>query len=52
MAPGHNEKWVEDAKPTPLIVIPWWEFHIKKNIVDMGKAIKEELNDEGNKNSR
>jgi len=21
MAPGHNEKWVEDTKPTPLIAM-------------------------------
>jgi len=27
--PGHNEKWVEDAEPTPLIAMPWLEFHIK-----------------------
>jgi len=27
-APDHNERWVEDAEPTSLIAMPWWEFHI------------------------
>jgi len=35
MAPGHNEKWVKDAKPIPLIAITWWEFHIKWDIINL-----------------
>jgi len=31
MAPDHNEKWVEDAEPTPLIAMPWREFHRKNS---------------------
>jgi len=29
MAPGHNEKWVEEAEPTPLIMTFLWESRMK-----------------------